>query len=221
MTKLFKSILTIAALCMVSLGAFAQSGVSLPFIAQGINTDGGLIPQGISGYLQFSASSTNSYNSTNTYVIRGYQGYAGLLYTNPFSGVVYSGVTNSPVPVFATNANAIADIDLWADRDGTPPSSLSVNVDVAGVNAAFTNTVTFNFATILGGGLPVSTGDGLVSFSVTGNGTNDVVVKTNLFTSAVLQGVRKVRLLNVASTNAGTNGWLVNCWLDGYKPAGQ
>ena len=204
---------------MVSLGAFAQMGTSLPFIGQGDNTIGGQIPTDISGYLQFNASSTNSYGSTNVWVMRGYNWYSGLNYTNPYSGVVYN--TNSIVPVFVTNTAAIGDVDLWANRDGTTPVA-NISATIAGQTSAFTNTVTLNFALINGGGYVVTTGTGSgLTFSMTGNGTNIVTVQTNLLVSATVQGARRIRLNNLASTNAGTNGWLVNCWVNGYKPNAQ
>ena len=219
MNKTFKKFSAIAAICMVSLGAFAQMGTSLPFIGQGDNTIGGQIPTDISGYLQFNASSTNSYGSTNVWVMRGYNWYSGLNYTNPYSGVVYN--TNSIVPVFVTNTAAIGDVDLWANRDGTTPVA-NISATIAGQTSAFTNTVTLNFALINGGGYVVTTGTGSgLTFSMTGNGTNIVTVQTNLLVSATVQGARRIRLNNLASTNAGTNGWLVNCWVNGYKPNAQ
>ena len=216
MKQINKFLVTVG-ICMATLGAFAQSGVSLPFIGQGNGTDGGLVPQGLSGYLQITPTSTNSYGVSATYVKSGFLGYAGMNYTNPVTQAVFTGTTNGVLPIYVTNTAAFSDVDLWANRDGTAPVA-NVNVQVNGISSLFTNILTFNFATINGGGVPVTTGAGLVSFSVTGNGTNDVVVQTNLFTSAAIQGARKLRLLSVVSSNAGTNGQVVNCWLNGYKP---
>lgn len=218
--KFIKILTVIASLCVMSIGAFAQTSVSLPFIGVGGNGLGGLVPQGLSGYLQITAQSTNSYGSSSlAYVRGGFLGYAGMTYTNPYSGTVFTGATNGVLPTYVTNAAAIGDVDLWANRDGTALVG-NISAQINGISAAFTNIVTFNFATINGGGVPVTTGAGLVSFSMTGNGTNDVVVQTNLLVSTTIQGARKLRLLNVASTNQGTNGQVVNVWLNGAKPAG-
>ena len=225
MKQINKFLVTVG-ICMATLGAFAQTSVSLPFIGQGNGTAGGLVPQGLSGYLQIlptASLSTNLYSGTNITVKSGFLGYAGMNYTNPITGTVYTGITNGVLPLYVTNSAAFADIDLWANRDGTTPL-VNLNVDINGYSANFTNLMTFTFATINGGGLPCSTGTGSsVAFSVNGNGTNDVVIQTNLFASAVLQGARKVRLLSVVSANSNTNGngQVVNVWLNGYKPGGQ
>jgi hypothetical protein len=226
--KLFNKIIVTVGICMATLGAFAQSSVSLPFIGQGNGTDSGLVPQGLSGYLQMftngTASRTFSYgDSTLTYVKGGFLGYAGMNYTNPVTGAVFTGTTNGALPIYTTNSAGFADVALWANRDGSAPIA-NVSARINGYDANFTNLVTFTFATINGGGHPVTTGTGSsVAFSMTGNGTNDVEIQTNLFTSAVLQGARGLRLLSVVSANANTNGngQVVNLWLNGAKPGGQ
>jgi hypothetical protein len=222
--KLFNKIIVTVGICMATLGAFAQSGVSLPFIGQGNGTDGGLVPQGLSGYLQITPYTTNSYGATNTYVKGGFLDYAGMSYTNPVTGVVYTGTTNGALPIYVTNTAAFSDIDLWANRDGSALVG-NISADVVGYGATFTNTVGFNFAVIDGGGLPINTGTGSgLQFSLTGNGTNDVEVQTNLLVSTTIQGARKLRLLSVTSTGVGTggtNGQVRNVWLNGYKPGGQ
>ena len=222
MNKFYKIVIAVSVLVTTAVGAFAQSGVSLPFIGQGNNTDGGQVPNGISGYLQITPYSTNSYGATNlVYVKSGFLGYASMTYTNPVTGVVYTGNTNGVIPLYVTNANGFADIDLWANRDGSALVG-NISVDVLGYGATFTNTVGFNFAVINGGGLPVTTGAGSgLQFSVTGNGTNDVVAQTNLLVSTTIQGARKLRLTSVTSTGVGTggtNGQVVNIWVNGYKP---
>ena len=221
MKQINKFLVTVG-ICMATLGAFAQTSVSLPFIGQGNGTDGGLVPQGLSGYLQIQKQTTNSYNSsTVAYVKGGFLGYSGMNWTNPFSGVVYTGTTNGALPIFVTNSAAFQDVDLWANRDGTALVG-NISATIQGYASIFTNVVSFNFATVNGGGQVTTTGAGsLLTFDVTGNGTNVLTVQTNLLVSASIQGARRLRLLSVYSNNAGTNGQVVNVWLNGAKPGGQ
>lgn len=200
------ALLCAVALCMSPPPTQAQSGQSLNFI---------------NGYnLQITTLTTNTYSGTNSYSKGFTQTNSGTYpYVSSFS------------PIWFTNTQAFSDATLWCDRDGTTPS-LNIAVDVNGLNAIFTNTVTFNFATIAynvesGQGvaaLPTTSANGLFSFSITGNGTNDVVLQTNV-PSAFLQGARRLRLLSVGVSTGtgtgGTNGTVVGVWLDGYKPVGQ
>ena len=222
MKQINKFIIAVAALMAVSFGAYAQSGVSIPFIGQGMSSAVSEIPGANSGYLQFNALSTNSYGDSTLVWYKGFNsGYAGQIYTNPFTGVISNGGTNGfIIPNIVTNSSGIGDIELWSDRDGTTPS-ISLSADINGSGAAFTNTVTLNFCAIFGGGLKPSAAQNNISLAMTGNGTNDVIISTNLFTSGFLQGARKLRLVSVAATNAGTNGQVVNVWINGYKPIVQ
>lgn len=177
-------------------------------------------PNFINGFnLQVLTLTTNTYSGTNTYAVA---------YTQTNS-TIYPYVSGRS-PVTKTNTQAFSDVTLWANRDGTPPIA-NISVDVQGINANFTNLVTFNFAAIPNGSEdgfvplnPCTDASNLFSFSVTGNGTNDVVVKTNLPT-ALLQGARALRCLSVTDTcpggTGGTNGTVLHIKLNGYKPVIQ
>lgn len=188
---------------MTSVAAFAQSGQTLSFI---------------NGYnLQVTATSTNSYSGTNTFA-------KGYTITNSAAYPPVSAYS----PIWKTNTQAFSDVTLWADRDGTPPN-VNITVRIKGLNANFTNTGTFRFASISalsmssdyppGTFIPCTSSNGQFAFTVTGNGTNDVVFPTNA-PSYLLQGSRALRLTGVEWSNAGTDGTIVGAWLDGYKPAG-
>lgn len=198
--KKFSSFLIVAVLLAVTVAANAQSGVSIPFL---------------NGYnLAVTATSTNTYGATNIYA-KGYTVTNSATY--PYTSAVQA--------LLATNANAIADVDLWANRDGSVPS-LNISVQIAGNSAAFTNTGTFKFAAIpavsRSGDYPAglygaATTQNLFSFAVTGNGTNVVCLATNIPTS-VIQGCRGLRLTAVEWSNAGTSGTVNGVFLNGYKP---
>ena len=202
--KIIKSLFTLmlfaALFGFLAASASAQTAQSKPFF---------------SGYnLAVTATSTNTFNATNTYAKGFYVTNSG---TYPY--------TSSIVALTVTNTAGIADVQLWADRDGSSPAA-NISVQLAGLNAAFTNTGLFKFATVPAVSdspeyqavsfLP-ATVNGSFSVAITGNGTTHVVVATNLPTS-VLQGARKLRLTSVEWTNAGTNGTVVGVWLNGYKP---
>ncbi|MDE2100602.1 MAG: hypothetical protein KGL39_25385 [Patescibacteria group bacterium] len=216
--KFTKIILALCAtLIMASVSAFAQSGQSLNFIGSG---GGGGNAQGNSGNMWIVPATTNLFNGTDTYQKGGTIAYGSI--TNPLSGITYT--NGQIVPTYVTNTSGIADVRLWANRDGTPLLG-SIGVDVNGINAAFTNTLTFNFATLAtSAGLPSTSAQNQFSFSIAGNGTNDVVMLTNLPTG-LIQGAQTLRLTSYASSQpgaaAGTNGFIVGIWLNGYKPDGN
>ena len=235
MTKKFKIIVRAAVVIValaVATSAVAQSVVAIPFIGQGYNSSiTTQIPQDISGSLQIANGGTYSYGGTNTWVNRALLIGNGYFYTNtansmmtnyytdPIWGTTY---TNGQIaPLYITNTLAIADIDLWCNRDGTPLVG-SLCADIVGLNASFTNIVTFNFALIYGVGTNTATSSmgSALAFSLTGNGTTHVNVASNLLASATLQGARKIRLVSVVSTNAGTNGQ-ANVWLCGSRYPNQ
>lgn len=196
--------------------ASAQTPQSLSFIGTGGD-----------GYnLAITPSATFSYGGTNTYA-KGYHSVSTLTpYTNSTTGLVQSNWLTTNAPNWFTNTSGISDVGLWANRDGTPPNA-NIAVDIVGINAAFTNIVTFNFATVPGivppgSGLTLNqstSSNGTFAFAVTGNGTTDVVLTTNVSTT-ILQGNRTLRLVSVVTTNAGTNGSVVGCWFNGFKPTG-
>lgn len=176
---------------------------------------------------QVSATATNLYNTTNTYANRVVVTNVLVNITNSANGLVIQGYLSTNQPVFVTNTAAIQDCDLWEDRDGTVPAA-NISCDIVGTNSAFTNVITFYFASIanvngyIGGPapLPGTTAQNLFSFSVTGTGTTNAVVATNL-PSNFMTGVRRIRLLSVGATNAGTNGVVNGIWLNGYHPVGD
>ena len=201
--KFNKFFLALALLLALTLGASAQGFVSQSFL-NGFN-------------LQVVPTSTNNYAATN--------GYAkGFTVTNSGTYPYVSSIS----PTYQTNANAISDVPLWADRDGSSPSA-NISVHLYGINAAFTNTATFRFATVPAqpnsdslayppGYFGAATAaQNLFAFAVTGNGTNDVIVATNLPTG-FLQGNKAIRLLAVEWTNAGTNGYVKGVFVNGFKP---
>ncbi len=197
----------IIGLCLLGLLAFltssshAQTAQSKPFLS-GFN-------------LQVVQTTTNTFNATNIYA-------KGFVFTNsgPYP------YTSSIVNVLVTNTAGIGDVQLWANRDGTAPSA-NISVQIHGVSSIFTNTGLFKFATIpvdtrsanYPPGLfqPGTSANNLWSFSVTGNGTNVVVISTNVPT-ALLQGNRGLRFLAVEWTNAGTNGFVDGAFLNGFTP---
>jgi hypothetical protein len=187
------------AICFAGETVQAQSQQSLQFIGGG-DSDAN------NGYLQITANSTNSYNTTNTYG-KGYSVSNSLTY--PYVSTV--------VPNLVTNASWSQAVNLWCDRDGSVPSSLNVGYDVYGANASATNIVQFNFVTVSRkGGLPCTQAGNSWQFSVTLNGTNDVVGTTNP-PSLLLSGVPQLILNSVVTSNAGTNGVVKGVWLNGFK----
>ncbi len=205
-----------AVACLMALltltgAAFGQVGQSLPFIGFGQDN-------AYNGYLQITANNTNTYGSTNLVYTRGsFTTNVLTAITNPANGLVITGYVSQVFPNYLTNASAFQDVNLWANRDGTPPV-VNLSADINGTSAQFTNIVTFTFAAG-----PTPTGNvgtqpqNLWSFSMNGNGTSDVVLATNV-PSSFLQGMRKLRLLSVGSSGAG-NGQVVNVWLNGYRAA--
>jgi hypothetical protein len=215
--KFTKSILAIVILCALAFTASAQSPTSLSFIGAG---GSGGTPEGATGYLWMTPTSTNLNGAATLIYQKGtYKAFGTTAITNALNpSVTYT--NGQLIPLYVTNSSGIRDVELWGNRDGTAAIA-NLSVHVIGVGAAFTNVVTLNFATIpANGDLPVTTGSGLFSFAITGNGLTDAVASTNISASAI-QGCRKLRLLSVVNTNAGTNGFLVNAWVNGFKPAGN
>lgn len=192
--------------------AFAQSGQSLPFIGAGQDN-------AYNGYLQIAPGSTCNFGATNLAYAKGsYLTNVPTAVTNPANGLVINTYLSQVYPNYVTNADGIADVTLWANRDGSAPIA-NVAADINGVSALFNNTVTFNFAAgPTPNGLVANQAQNLWSFTMTGNGTNDVVLSTNV-PQSFLQGQRKLRLVSVTESGGGTNGQVVNVWFDGYKAA--
>lgn len=201
------------------LAARAQSAQELPFIGPG---GGGASPLGAApGWLQFTSLSTNSFGSPNLAYIKNYSATNILAsFTNLANGLVTTGYISSVVPNYVTNAAGFSDVTLWADRDGTAPDA-NLTLDINGINANFTNTVTFNFTCVTPYGVALTQGQNLFAVTMTGNGTNDVALSTNV-PLTFLQGQRRLRLASIVSAGPasnGTNGQAM-VWFDGYKPEG-
>ena len=203
--KKFTLILIAAILAVVTLTAQAQSGQTLSFL-NGYNL---AIPNNAT---QTAGTSTNTYAK-------------GFTVTNSASYPYVSAYS----PIYVTNTAAFVDVPLWANRDGTAPIC-NISVDVVGPIAQFTNVLTFTFAAIPAVSSspdflpvtfrPANQSQNQFVFTVTGNGTTDVVLSTNV-PSSVLQGARAMRLLSIASSASGTNGTVVFSALNGYKPPGN
>lgn len=209
------AVLAVALLAPVA--AFSQSAQELPFIGPG---GGGVSPLGASpGWLQFTSLSTNSFGSPNLAYIKNYV-VTNILqsFTNSANGLVTTGYVSSVAANYVTNASGYNDVTLWADRDGTAPDA-NLTLDINGINANFTNTVTFNFTFLTPYGVQLTGAQNLFAVTLTGNGTNDVALSTNV-PQLVLQGQRRMRLASIVSTGPasnGTNGQAM-VWFDGYKP---
>ncbi len=203
--KIIKSMVALMLFCLLlgllGADASAQTAQSMPFL---------------NGYnLAVVSTTTNLFNGTNIYAKGFYVTNSG---TYPY--------TSSIVAVTVTNTGAITDVPLWANRDGTTPLA-NISVQIHGLNAAFTNTGLFKFAAIPAQsrsanyppGLlqPATAAQNLLSFSVTGNGTNVVCLASNLVTAS-FQGSRAIRFLGVEWTNAGTNGFVDGVFLNGSTP---
>ena len=211
MKKNFFYKLLVAVLVMVGATALesrAQSFQSLNFLK--------------GSYLFIGPGTTNTFNGTNVYQMYGSSyGPAYATTTNSVTGGSTLG-TNTPLTVVnVTNASAIYDIPLFADRDGSFPSSLNVTIHIAASSAIATNAITFAIAGVPRGvGYPASTStQNQWSFTVLANGTNDVYYATNV-PSAPFYGDGALRLLSITSpTNAwGTNVSLVSFSLNGFHP---
>lgn len=211
-------ILTALAVFGLTAGAMAQTHQSLSFIGAG----GSGFVGGANGLLQMQATSTNTYGSTALIYAKGsYVTNVLINVTNAANGLVIQQYQSVFTPIFVTNAAGISDVTLWANRDGTAPLA-NISVDYFGSAATATNLITLNFAAKPINGGNVATGaSSLFSFSFNGNGTNDVVITTNL-PQTVLQGNYGFRLISAVSTNGAvqSNVGSLNCWLNGYKPAG-
>jgi hypothetical protein len=213
--KLFKNLLAgvlFTTVTTATVSALAQSGQSLPFIGAGQDN-------AYNGYLQIAPGGTYNFGAANLAYAKGsYVTNVPTPVTNAANGLVINTYVSQVLPTYVTNANGIADVTLWANRDGTPPVA-NIAADINGVSALFNNTVTFNFAAgPTPNGLVANQAQNLWSFTMTGNGTNDVVLATNVPPS-LLQGQRKLRLISVTESGGGTNGQVVNVWFDGYKAA--
>lgn len=164
------------------------------------------------------AQSTNSYGATNIWMKDG--GAFGPGYSTNTGA--------SALSVNTTNTQAIQDVQLWYNRDGSVANNtLSIHMD--STNTLFTNNVTYTFAPAFSDqsvdglgqtGFWASTSD-TWAVIVTGTGVTDVYFKTNVPTG-IFQGAPKMRLVSVSSptqgAGSGTNGVAVSIRLNGFTP---
>lgn len=172
---------------------------------------------------------------TNVLIVNGAlpAGTTVVVATNSYAGYTAATlVIQTGTNIFGTNANfmkagvgysnapAFADVPLWANRDGSVATA-NISAHIRGVNVAFTNVLTFHFYAVPRGNKLAATGaQNGFTFTMTGNGTNDVLLATNLPT-VFCQGSGALRLLDITPSNAGTNGALISCALNGFSPTGQ
>jgi hypothetical protein len=178
-------------------------------------------------------SSTNTYGATNTWNYNPQLVYSNAIITINTFTTPYIYTTNWTVFTNSvqgtTNTAAFRDVDLWANRDGSALTA-NVAVHVTGLDAAqATNILTVLLTAIpsggglanLGASLPASTqGQNQFTFTVTANGTNDVVLATNLPTT-FLQGSGRLRAQvqsPTQGTTSGTNCLVKSIRINGWKP---
>lgn len=183
---------------LLNVTIFAQGFASPNFI-------GGGDSDAYNGYLQVTATSTNTIGTTNIYA-------QGVIQTNSATYPYVSGYA----PLFKTNTSWSSAVTLWSDRDGTPPNA-NISVQMSGLNASFTNIGLFKFASVPRGTAYSTAAQNMFQFSVTGQGTTNVIVSTN-FPTVWMQGCKSIVLQSIEWSNAGTNGTVVGVWLNGYKP---
>lgn len=133
-------------------------------------------------------------------------------------------IQNTSLLVNTNSGNAILtpaatrDVDVFDNRNGDPAST-SLLIALCGDNAAATNTITFVFGHSANG-IDYGTGSAdKISITMTANGTNQVIVSTNVVASFV-QGQAKLRLLSYSAlASAGsTNIYLNALGFSGFIP---
>ena len=228
--KIKNILLMLLALLGISLATQAQSARSISFL----NGSYLIVPYGPA-----SSVSTNYYSGSVT----------NMLYVNKWiqtNSTTYPYVS-SYSPSY-TIGSGMADVPLWANRDGTAPLA---NLAVAFSDfstIANTNTLTFTLTTFASG--VASAAPGAPAFintqaqnqwsftSPVSNGTNWIAISTNIPTG-FLQGAHRVRLTVTAgpigTNNSGgttiitgsysspvtntVNGWqLAGAWINGFTP---
>lgn len=175
-------------------------GIALVSPAQSFNTSSFLTGQDV----LITNSQTVTYGQTAIYTKYGSTWGAG-----------YS--TNATTPNY-TNTQAIIDLPLWANRDGTVPVA-NVSIHLLGTDATGTNTLTFLFVGVpRGQGYSASTSSqNQWSVAVAANGTTDVILATNIPT-ANFQGCGAIRLKTVTSGAAGGTVQIRSVALNGFRP---
>ena len=114
------------------------------------------------------------------------------------------------------------DARLWANKDGTT-ANVALLFSVVGTNAAATNTFTFTVRPVhdVGTTSVNDVTDSVRSFAVAlvATGTTRATIATNVPT-ALLQGVKALRLVSVATSDEGGNaaGMVATAKLVGFVP---
>ena len=198
----------LAGLCLIASApvARAQSFKSIPFLS------------GV-GNLQVAVASTNTYGTTNIWLKYGYTW--GVAYQTNGNGTVITYGSGLAIPTLdTTNTQAIQDAAMFANRDGSFPS-VNFSTHLVGYGAAATNPLTYTLVGVprsVGGAKSTSAQNQWV-FTVTPNGTNDVVLVTNVPTTT-FQGCAAIRLLTVAqpaTANANTNVTVISAAINGFS----
>lgn len=253
--KKFKSRFTRAALvaALLSIATIAMPTFGQQFTPRSFLGAGGSgASQGWNGFMALNApqqaTTTNAFGGTNVWSRGFYVTNVLTAITNPANSLVITGYVSAAFPNWVTNTSGISDVDLWGNRDGSAAiASIMVDINGGGLfatngpNGTFTNVVRFDFAAegppvmgvpnttagapFMGGSRAATASQNLFSFTATGNGSNDVVIITNL-PQSFLQGAQSLRMLDaICTTNGsatasnGTNGQVVGVWLLGYQSA--
>lgn len=133
-----------------------------------------------------------------------------------------AGGTTNVTAQTVTNTAALRQLPLWAKSDGSVCEG-NVFASIVGTNAAFTNIITFRaYAVPRGPGYSkTTTAADSFSFTLTGNGTTPVSIKTNL-TSGVFQGCGAIQVeVEYPTQGAGTNAstcFVKTLSLNGFQP---
>lgn len=171
-----------------------------------------------------SPATTNSWTYATRFVVTNQV----VTITNPANGLVITGYQSSYVPVYVTNGSAFADIDLWANQDGSIPLAelTAVYTSADGTNTTLAPVIKLlpiaissdpnkpGYPTVL----KTNAQDVFVWAPPSLQGTNLISIGTNLPT-AFLQGEQRVRAEIDVPSN-GTNGAITfyGLWLNGFRP---
>lgn len=146
---------------------------------------------------------TNYYAGTNEWV------KGGIRINSTLNGFL---VNSNAVNV--TNTAALTDVSLFANRDGSTPST-AINAIFKGVDARSTNTLIFKLVTVSHGAAETEAINKW-QFAISANGTSLVNIRTNL-PAGFLQGASQLRLASIESAD-GSNVVLNYFALKGFKP---
>lgn len=220
--NLFKTLILIGTLALAGISAEAQQKGHYNFL------NGSLL--NLPAQSTNSSPAVNSAQTTNswTYATRFAVTNQTVTITNAANGLIITGYQSVLVPVYVTNGNAFADIDLWANQDGSIPSMelTAVYTSADGTNTTLAPVITLYPVAITGDpgtpGYPTVLKTNVQDlFTFTGptlQATNILSIGTNLPT-AFLQGEHRLRA-QISVPSNGTNGAITfyGLWLNGWRP---